>query len=155
MSIKENMEEHTNNWDELIKRRAITDLFKIIRECNNEIEQVTDKCHAILQSAINDLNCNTRYTSEQSMLLEAALYQCDQYFSSDTSVSLEKSLAKAIVPETELVVTEFITDIADQTLHYEYDEGTKLALELIASYSEALKMKVLDSASNNMLDREE
>lgn len=144
--------EYIGNWNELIKRRAISDLFKIIRDCNNEIVEVMDKYYSILRKVFNKQDLYLQYTPEQFMHIESALYQCRQYFSSDKDKSFEEYLAMAIVSETEIVETEFIADIANQTSHFEYDEGTTLALKLIDDYAEALKMKILESASNNMLD---
>lgn len=148
--------ELVNNWDELIKRRAITDLFGIVRDCNNEIEQVTDKFDKILSKAIDPL-VNRRYSSEQYMQMEATLFLCKQYFTSeefmrtkecgtiDNPFAFEEFIGGTVSLDLESEGTAAETKI-------DYDEGTKLALALISHYAEALKHKVLDSASNNMLD---
>lgn len=143
------MNEYTNNWDELIKRRAISDLFRIVRDCNNEIEQVTDKFDKILSKAI-DLLVDRRYSSEQYMQMEATLFLCKQYFTSEEFMRTKE----CGTIDNPFAFEEFIGGTVSQDLDSEidYDEGTKLALALIARYSEALKHKVLDSASNNMID---
>lgn len=156
MSIKENMEEHMSNWDELIKRRAISDLFKVIRDCNNEIEKVTEKYDSILLKMINNPDLYLKHNTERFMQMEATLYLCNQYFQSDKSQTFEEFIGGTIVTETTPVETmaeeNFTANIVAKKDSVEFDEGTKLALELIDNYAEALKEKVIESASNNMLD---
>lgn len=150
----EEMEAVANNWDELIKRRAISDLYKIVTKCNDEISKVVEEFRLRLANATRELD-GYQYTSEQFMQIEAALYRCKDYFRMEQEKSLEEYMAIAIVAETELVETEFTADIVDQTLCYEYDEGTTLALRLIDKYVEALKHKVIDSASGDLLAKED
>lgn len=145
-----------SDWDELIKRRAISDLFKVIRDCNNEIEKVTEKYDSILLKMINNPELYLKHNTERFMQMEATLYLCDQYFQSDKSQTFEEFIGGTIVTETTPVETmaeeNFTANIIAKDSRIEYDEGTRLAVELIDYYVEALKMKVIESASNNMLD---
>ncbi|KKM82502.1 hypothetical protein LCGC14_1318920 [marine sediment metagenome] len=152
------MKEHLDNWDELIKRRAISDLFKIVSKCNDEIAKIVEVYRLKIEKATSELVLY-QYTSEEFMQLESVLHLCRQYFTSDKQQLFEEYIGGTPVTETEIVETmeeeRFTANIIKQDTIFEYEEGTRLALRLIDKYVEALKHKVLDSASKSMLDSEE
>ena len=154
--IKENMEAYTSNWDELIKRRAISDLFKIVSKCNDEIAKIVEVYRLKIEKATSELVLY-QYTSEQFMQIESALFLCKQYFTSDEFMrtkergTLNNPYAfEEFIGGTVSLEFDDDEDLAGDT-KIAFSEGTKLALNLIDKYEEALKNKVLDSASDNLL----
>ena len=153
------MEAVVSNWDELIKRRAISDLFNIVRDCNDEISKVVEEFRLRLANATRELD-GYQYTSEQFMQIESVLYLCKQYFMSEEFLSTKEcgTLINSFAFE-EFIGGTVSIDLESEgpvaTSKIEYNEGTRLALRLIDKYVVALKDKVIDSASKSMLDGEE
>ena len=132
------MEEHMSNWDELIKRRAISDLYSIVSKCNDEISGIVQKYALMIQKLLNLEDGSTIYSPEELMQMESSLFRSRQYFQhDDRAETFEEYIGSNNNPE--------INDV-------KFDKGTALSLDLIEHYAETLKMKVIENASNNMLD---
>ena len=128
------METNLGDWNELIRRRAISDLSRVINECNDEITKIVEEYRLKLARMTKELD-SYQYTSEEFMQLETSLFVCKGYFTQDTDKTFE----------------EYIGTKNSDTNEIEYDKGAVMALRLVDCYAKALKMKVLESASNDVL----